>query len=453
MSIPEKTPASGVRLQAPRGTADLLPEAVHRWRAVEAVAHDLFARYGYREVRTPLIEHTPLFVRSIGEVTDIVEKEMYTFGEGEDSVTLRPEGTASAVRAYLEHGYHRQARFQKWYYIGPMFRRERPQAGRQRQFHQIGVEVLGSADPLLDVEVMTLACRFFDGIGLSGYALHVNTIGCPTCRAAYREVLKRELIPMRAALCENCQARFERNVFRILDCKEKACRALCADLPPMSDHLCEACRGHWEAVVDGLERSDLAPVIDQRLVRGFDYYTRTVFEVKHAALGARDAICGGGRYDNLIAELGGPDLGALGFAVGTEATLLAAENIGVEVGGALPPRAAVYVVAITPDPRPSAAGLVQTLRDAGVSAAMDHEDRSPRKQMRAANASGAALTVILGPDEADADTVKVKQMSSGEETTVAQSDLVAAVGRMLTHGGPNAGTAPGRDQEPRHGGP
>jgi histidyl-tRNA synthetase len=440
MSEPERPTQSGPRLAAPRGTVDLMPEVVPRWRAVEAVAHDLFARYGFQELRTPLLEYTPLFVRSIGEVTDIVEKEMYTFGEGEDSVTLRPEGTASAVRAYLEHNYHKQAPFQKWYYLGPMFRRERPQAGRQRQFHQIGVEVLGSADPLLDVEVMTLAMRFFAAIGLTGASLHVNTIGCLTCRAAYREVLKRELGKVRAALCPNCQGRFERNIFRVLDCKEPGCRRLCDTLPPMTDHLDDACGEHWTAVVGGLARAGVPHVVDHRLVRGFDYYTRTVFEVKHSALGARDAILGGGRYDNLIADLGGPSLGALGFAVGTEATLLAAEKVGALGAAAATPRVALYVAAITPAERPAAYTLIAACRDAGLAADMDHEGKSPRAQMRAANALGAPVVAILGPDEAGRGEVKVKHMRTGEEITVAQPELAAAVARFLAADDPNLAT-------------
>jgi len=435
----EPNPESGAaRPAAPRGTVDLMPDDVLRWRALERVAHDLFARYGYQELRTPLIEHTRLFVRSIGEVTDIVEKEMYTFGEGDDSVSLRPEGTASAVRAYLEHGCHQQARFQKWYYVGPMFRRERPQAGRQRQFHQIGVEVLGSTDPLLDVEVMTLTCRFFDAIGLAGYDLAVNTIGDPADRDRYREVLRTKLTPVRAALCENCRRRFERNVFRILDCKEQQCRDLCADLPPIDDCLSDASRAHWQAVTAALDASGLPHRVDPRLVRGFDYYTQTVFEVRHGALGARDAICGGGRYDNLIADLGGPALGALGFGIGTEATLLAAEKTGAALVAAQPPpRLDAFVVSITPDLRGRAYILVDQLRQAGVAADMDHEERSPRKQFRAANAIGARVVVVLGPDEAADEAVTVKNMATGEEHTVAQSGLVAAVADLLAADGAN----------------
>lgn len=451
MSESEARSSTGPLLAAPRGTVDLMPDVVVRWRALERVAHDLFARYGYRELRTPLLEYTSLFVRSIGEVTDIVEKEMYTFGEDEGSVSLRPEGTASAVRAYLEHGCHARARFQKWYYVGPMFRHERPQAGRQRQFHQLGVEVLGSSDPFLDVEVMTLACRFFDGIGLAGYRLLVNTIGDPADRDRYREVLRGRLAPVRTALCQNCRARFERNVFRVLDCKEESCRALCADLPPITASLSAASLAHWQAVTGALAESGLPHTVDPRLVRGFDYYTHTVFEVRHPALGARDAICGGGRYDRLIADLGGPDLGALGFAVGTEATLLAAEKAGAPLLAAQAPAPlAAYVVTITPDLRPRAYALVAALRDAGVAADFDHEGRSFRKQFRAANALQARVTLVLGPDEAAAGTVTVKRMSSGEQTTVAQSDAVAAVRRLLTGDGERnrpdgEGTGPASD--------
>jgi len=416
--------AKSEKIRAPRGMPDILPEQIPAARRLEQTAHRVFRLYGYEEIRTPLFEETRLFVRGIGESTDIVEKEMYTFAEGDDSITLRPEATAPVVRAVVEHELLKKRGFWKLYYVGPMFRKERPQAGRLRQFSQIGVEALGSLQPSVDVESILLASRFFSKAGLNGVEVKINTIGCPTCRAKYREALRQLLAPRRSELCEDCRARFERNVFRILDCKRETCRAVAQEVPPMRNYLDDACREHFSAVTSLLADADLAFRIDDHLVRGFDYYTRTVFELTHASLGARDAICGGGRYDNLVAELGGPEAGCVGFAVGVVPTLLALQKTA---GGAAPERFApiAYVVAVNDAARAECFRVAQKLRLAGVSTELDHERRSLKAQMRSANRLGARYTIVIGPDEIAAGRVKLKEMSTGEEKVLTPAEAVA----------------------------
>ncbi len=418
-------------IQAPRGTSDILPDRVKLYQFIEERARTVFERYGYGEIRTPIFEETALFVRSIGEVTDIVEKEMYTFqrGEGEASLTLRPEGTASIVRAYVQHNYDKKKKFQKFYYIGPMFRYERPQAGRSRQFDQFGVEVIGSADPLIDVETILLACAIFDAVGLTGYTVRVNSMGCPTCRAVFREVLKEKLRPQKSALCHLCQDRLERNVFRILDCKNPKCKELCATLPNMSDYLDADCAAHFKRVREGLDAAGRAYAHDQHLVRGFDYYTRTVYEIGHSAVGARDTVCGGGRYDNLVEELGGPPTPAIGFAVGVVPTLVAVEkSMPDALKGKLtdfdaPVAVDVYVVAVDDASRLYAFQVLERLRKGGVSSDADFEARSLKAQMRSANKMKAKFAAVVGPDEQAQGTVSLKRMSDGDTGSVPLDDL------------------------------
>ncbi|MBI3097886.1 MAG: histidine--tRNA ligase [Planctomycetes bacterium] len=417
-------------IQAPLGTSDILPGELARWRRVEAAAHDLMARFGYQEIRTPMFEFTSLFVRSVGDTTDIVEKEMYTFDAGStESVTFRPEFTASVVRAYLEHNLHKQRPFQKLYYLGPSFRRERPQKGRSRQFHQFGVEALGSGDPWVDVETILVADAFFAGCGLSGTSIRLNSLGCPECRPRYRDAVRAALEPDRGRLCENCRRRFDRNVFRILDCKAPACHAIAEKVPAIGDSLCDRCRSHDRTVRDGLDASGLkgrwSP--DTRLVRGFDYYTKTVYEFTAPNLGSQNAVGGGGRYDNLIAELGGPALGAVGFAIGLERTLIALA--AQEKAGETPndPTVDVYVVTVEPGPvsRAAAFSLATDLRRAGLSVDLDFEDRSMKSQMRTANRFNAAIVCILGPDELARGVVNCKSMSEGTSESIPRGEAAA----------------------------
>jgi histidyl-tRNA synthetase len=423
------------KISAPRGMPDTLPSDMPLLRRIEDTAHRVFRLYGYEEIRTPMFEETRLFVRGIGEVTDIVEKEMYTFADpaapASDSITLRPEGTAPAVRAVVEHDLLKQQGFWKLYYIGPMFRKERPQAGRLRQFEQIGCEAVGSGEPVVDAESILLAARFFNEVGLPGVQVKINSIGCPNCRAAYREVLRNLLAPRRAELCKDCQSRFDRNVFRVLDCKNPTCREIARAAPPMRDHLDADCKAHFDAVTALLTRAGLEFNVDDHLVRGFDYYTRTVFELSHSALGARDAVCGGGRYDNLVAELGGPAAGCVGFAVGVVPTVLALQKLKTDE--ALPPGADAYFIAVNDEVRADIFRMVEKLRAEGIRAEMDYERRSLKAQMRSANKFRARYAIVIGPDELAAGKLKLKDMATGEERSLTLEECAALL-RNVNHG-------------------
>jgi len=419
-------------IKAPRGIFDILPEDMPLWLKLEDSAREVFRRYGYRLVRTPLIEETRLFVRGIGETTDIVEKEMYTFpAKGdEESISLRPEATAGIVRAYIEHNYHKTAPLQKFAYMGPMFRYERPQAGRQRQFNQIGVEVLGTCRPEADVETIAVALDIYESFGLDGVRLKVNSMGCPACRASYRSAVAGYLGEHLDRLCPDCKRRMERNVFRVLDCKVEGCRQIIEGVPPIDQYLCKACREHFERVLELLETLGIEYVREKFLVRGLDYYTRTVYEFAHSALGARDAVGGGGRYDNLVEELGGPPTGAVGFSIGSEATLLAFKS----AGGAAEAQAQsidVSFVLVDESVTAKAMKLAAGLRDAAIAAELPLVARSVRSQMRSANKSGAGAVVILGPDEVARGQAKVKDMATGDERSVDLGGVVKAVQKIL----------------------
>ncbi len=417
-----------------QGTEDRLPGQWGHWRALHGAAVRLFGLYGYGEIQTPVIEDTRLFVKGTGETTDIVEKQMYTLPTGEgESITLRPEGTPPAVRAYLADNLHRQQPFQKFWYAGPMFRRERPQRGRLRQFHQIGVEAIGSASPLMDAEVVLLASAIYREVGLKGQRLFLNSIGCQQCRPAYRAELRRRLEERRAELCGDCRSRLERNVLRILDCKNEACGRAVADLPPVTDYLCGQCRGHYGSLKRVLGERGLGYEEDPRLVRGLDYYTRTVFEIKHPGLGARDTICGGGRYDGLVEQLGGPPMPCVGFAMGVEASILAME---AELGPAPPcaVRPDVFVVSFGEAGLERCFGLLEALRAASVSADMDFEGRSAKAQMRAANRVGCRYCLLIGERELACGEVLIKDMAGGRQWTVAWQEAPAEIARLLQGG-------------------
>jgi len=453
------------KIRAPRGMPDTLPHEMPLIRRLESAARRVFALYAYEEIRPPLFEETRLFVRGIGDATDIVEKEMYTFqspaisqgvspaisqgvspaisqgvspsdsqsdrpsysdSQNWESITLRPEATASVVRAVVEHDLLKQKGFWKLYYIGPMFRKERPQAGRSRQFYQIGCEALGSLEPTVDAESILLAARFFREVGLEGVKVKINSIGCPDCRAAFRQVLRETLEPHRSQLCPDCQARFDRNVFRILDCKKELCKKIAMQAPVMRDHLDADCRQHFETVCSLLKAAGQEFAIEDHLVRGFDYYTRTVFELSHASLGARDAVCGGGRYDNLVAELGGPAAGCVGFAVGVVPTVLALQKSGA-AAAVEPPALDVYLIAVDDAMRAEVFRMAQELRAAGAGAEMDYERRSLKAQMRSANKLGARYTVVVGPEEIATGKFKLKAMATGEEEILPLAQLAGKV--------------------------
>lgn len=417
--------------KAPRGTQDILPWEWDLWRRLENSGRKVFELYGYYEIRTPVFEDTRLFIRSIGEATDIVEKEMYTFADSEDSsITLRPESTAPVMRAYLEHELHKVKKFQKFYYIGPQFRKERPQAGRLRQFHQMGIEAVGSYDPLIDVETIHVATQIFDRIDLKGYKVKINSIGCEKCRPVFRNILKEKLSEREKELCELCQSRLSRNVFRILDCKNEKCKIVSHSMPSINDYLCVECQIHAKVVREALLEIGIPYIADAHLVRGLDYYTKTVYEITHSSLGARDAICAGGRYDNLISDIGGPPIGSVGFAIGMEATILALENVMAkkskpvyqEPGG---PSPLVYIVSIGEETRKQCFYLLNLLRKSNFSADFDYEGRSPKAQMRMANKLGVKYVIVLGPDELARGDVKVKIMETGEEVTLRHNEVIA----------------------------
>ncbi len=417
-----------IRYSAPRGTQDILPDTSHLWLYLESQWREICTRYGYREIRTPIFEETELFIRSIGEVTDIVSKEMYTFRDRAGrSLTLKPEGTAPVVRAYLEHNLHTTGGVVRLFYITPIFRYERPQKGRYRQAHQFGAEILGAAAPMADAELLAMVMHFFHALGIPDerIELHLNTIGCPKCRPAYRDALQAFGRANLVQLCRACQERVERNPLRMLDCKEPACQKVLANAPTIDPYLCEECRAHFEELQTLLKRLDVPSVRDHRLVRGFDYYTRTTFEVQAQGLGAQNALCGGGRYDGLVEECGGPPTPALGVGIGIERTLMVLQALGAPLPEA--PRPFVFVIAVGDSARPAALQLAQQLRLAGIATDLDLGGRSLKAQMRLADRSGARYALILGDAELATETVTLRDLQTHEQRTLAQHDLLKAL--------------------------
>ena len=398
----------------PRGTKDILPSEVGAWRYVEGVLRDLCRCFGFKEIRTPVFEHTELFQRGIGDTTDVVEKEMYTFiDRGKRSLTLRPENTASAVRAFIEHKMYAEPDPAKLFYIGPMFRYDRPQAGRQRQFHQFGVELLGAPGPNADAEIILLAVQILQKLGLKDLQLKINTVGCPECRPAYRQKLQDYYRPHLEELCEDCRSRFDRNPMRILDCKNEKCHALAAGAPKLAECLDEGCKEHFARVQELLTASGVDFIIDPTLVRGLDYYTRTAFEIQYTPLGAQSAVLGGGRYDGLVEEVGGPATPGIGFAMGMERVILALESQNLLP--AVDDTIDVFAIA----PKPEAAALafttVEKLREAGVCASYDYQQRSMKAQMKAANRLNAKFVLIFGEDELSRNKVTLRDMTTEDK--------------------------------------
>ena len=420
--------------RSPRGMRDVLPEEVPRWRRLEEAASRLARSRGFREIRPALIEETELFVRSVGEVTDIVEKEMFTIQKEGTSLSLRPEGTAGIARAYLQAGWAHTQPVQKLFHVGPMFRYERPQKGRERMFTQFDVEALGSMDPRLDAEVIALAVGFFRELGFDAEQLivNLNSMGDGDDRDRYREALREFIRPGLSGHCGLCQSRFERNVLRILDCKNPECRKLLGGAPQMLAFLSAENKAHFEEVRACLLELAIGVATNGELVRGLDYYTRTVFEVHYPPLGARSAVCGGGRYDHLLRDLGGPDLGAVGFAIGFTPTLLAMEELGLSSELAAE-TALVYVVAAGEDAvvRRASFVLAEELRAAGLSAVFDTESRSVKAQMKAADKGGHRFALVLGQDELERDQVQLKDLGSGEQSAVPRAQVRAAIAERL----------------------
>jgi len=409
----------------PEGTQDLLPDQLAAWRRLEAAVRDVFERYGYQEVRPPLFESTALFHKSTGETTDIVEKQMFTVpsrAEGGESFTFRPEFTPGVIRLILENQLLRQRPCVKVWYSGPVFRYERPQKGRYRQFHQFGVEAVGSNDPFLDVETIAAFDQILRKVGVTDHAIRINSMGCANCRGTYRDALRAFIQPNLASYCENCRRRFDRNVFRVLDCKVPADKERNEKAPPATDYLDAPCRAHFESVQRGLKAAGLEFAVDKRIVRGLDYYTRTVYEFSSARLGAQDALGGGGRYDGLVAQMGGPDAGAVGFSAGSERVLLAMKEEAPAAGSV-----DFYAVAADDESRADAFRAAQALRAANLAGELDFEGRSMKAQMRSANKAGAKFAVIVGAEERAQSRVRVKPMDGGEERVVGLDEAVRIV--------------------------
>ncbi|EXX88537.1 histidine--tRNA ligase [Paenibacillus darwinianus] len=406
--------------QKPPGTQDLLPGAVEKWQIVEAKARDICRRFNFREIRTPIFESTDLFQRGVGETTDIVEKEMYTFTDrGDRSITLRPEGTAGAVRAYVENKLYGEPDVTKLYYIGPMFRYERQQAGRYRQFHQFGVEALGAVDPALDAEVIALGYTFYKEVGLNGVRVEINSVGTPAIRTAFRERLLAFLEPKRELLCKDCRSRMDRNPLRVLDCKVD--QQHFEGAPSILDSLDDECRTHFEALQGHLGAMDIPFVINPKLVRGLDYYTHTAFEYKAEGIGAIDTIGGGGRYNGLVESIGGPDQPGVGLGLGLERTVMLLENQQADWGDLS--RVDVYLVGLGEAAERETVKLLQQLRNRGIAAERDYLGRKMKAQMKSADRYRVRFTAILGEDELAKGEITLKDMSNGEQRQVSLTGL------------------------------
>lgn len=408
--------------QAPRGTQDILPPVSDRWHHLESTFRKVCERYGYQEVRTPVFEESGLFARGIGDATDIVSKEMYVFEDrGGRSMALRPEGTAGIVRAFVEHKLAGEKSAWKVFYFMSIFRYERPQAGRYRQAHQVGVECFGPTGPDADAEVIALNMAWYRELGIRGHELRLNSLGCPVCRPSHRQALSEALSEVRGDLCPTCQGRMETNPLRVFDCKSAECQALVASAPSTVDYLCAECQSHFARLRDLLEAMELPYELAPRLVRGLDYYTRTAWEVKYSGLGAQDALCGGGRYDGLVEELGGPATPGIGFAAGIERALYALEQGGIEIPG----RSArgTLVIGLDEESRRRALLLAESIRGHGLRAETDYFDRGLKAQMKQADRLGARCAVILGEDELKTGRAVVRDLESGDQSEVPIDDV------------------------------
>ncbi|WP_127579544.1 histidine--tRNA ligase [Paenibacillus koleovorans] len=411
-------------IQKPKGTQDLLPGVVEKWQYIEEKARDICARFNYKEIRSPIFENTELFQRGVGETTDIVEKEMYTFlDKGDRSMSLRPEGTAGVVRAYVENKLYGEPDIAKLYYIGPMFRYEQPQAGRYRQFHQFGIEAFGSTDPSLDAEVIAMGYLFYKELGLQGVRVEINSVGNPSCRSVYREELQKFFAPVKDQLCKDCQSRYDRNPMRILDCKKDQAHGVGA--PSILDFLDEECSTHFEKVQRHLTDMGIEYEINPRMVRGLDYYTHTAFEYKCAGIGAIDTISGGGRYNGLVEQIGGDDQPGVGFGLGLERVLLVLEAQAVAIPAGRPLDA--YMIGMGEQAEAEVAKLLFRLRAAGLTAEKDYQGRKMKAQMKSADRMQARFVAIIGDEELAQGVIALKNMATGEQVKVTFEEMVTAL--------------------------
>ncbi len=416
-----------MKISALNGFKDILPGEVELWQHVEIVARDIFERFHFSEIRMPILEKTDLFARSIGEATDIVEKEMYTFVDKQ--ITMRPEATASLLRAYIQHGLHVQKPVQRLFTIGPMFRHERPQKGRLRQFHQLDVEVLGAASPRVDAELMGLASMLLAELGVN-VSLEVNSLGCPACRPAFREKLLQFIESRKEQLCDDCKRRSTTNPLRVLDCKNPKCREQVEDAPSIQEHLCDACDMHFAAVQKNLQQLDVSYGLNKFMVRGLDYYCRTTFEFITEDLGSQSAVCAGGRYDGLIEQLGGPKkVPGIGFAMGIERLVLLLQQQSQEQA---PEKGIdIFVAGLGEKASGFAFPLVHALRQNKIVAAMDHEGRSLKSQMKQANKAGAGWVLIIGENELEQGQAILRNMETQEQEELALVSLKDELPKIL----------------------
>lgn len=399
-----------------KGTKDVLPQESYKWHYIEGKVREIANEFNLKEIRTPTFEHTELFLRGVGETTDVVNKEMYTFlDKGERSITLKPEGTAGVVRAYLENGLASLVMPLKMYYITPVFRYEKPQAGRLREHHQFGIEVYGSESAVTDAEVISIASSLFEKLNIKNLTLNINSIGCPACRAEYNKALKEYYRPHLDDMCETCRERFDKNPLRILDCKEEKCKEINKNAPAITDYLCDDCKAHFESLKEYLTAMNIPFVVNSRIVRGLDYYTRTVFEFVSNNIGSQGTVCGGGRYDGLVEQLGGKHTPCAGFGMGIERLLLLMDSVGIDI-----PEydgISVYFATFGENALKKALLYTSLLRKAGVSADFDHLNKSFKAQFKYANKINAKYVVSIGDDEINSGVLKVKNMQNGEETT------------------------------------
>ena len=407
-------------IQAQKGTKDILPAEISNWQKMEKIANEVFSKANFHEIRTPIFEATELFARGVGDSTDIVNKEMYTFEKSERSLTLRPENTAGVVRAYIEHGFSRLPQPVKLWYKGPMFRYERPQAGRQRQFHQVGVEMFGAAEPSADAEVINLAVKYLNELGLNDLDIEINSLGCPECRKNYREAIKAVLKPYLSELCEDCNFRYEKNPLRILDCKVESCKKIFEkeeiQKVILGDFICPECKEHFEKVKEYLSALGIPYKENRLLVRGLDYYNRTVFEIKSNNLGSQNAVCGGGRYDSLVETLGGPNTPAVGWAMGME-------RLNSLISKQQEQRLDVFVIS---ENMPETFKIIEEIRQAGFSAEFDYANRKFKKQLDKA-AKTAKYALILMEDEIKSNTVTVKNLDTSEQVNVSRNSYLDSI--------------------------
>ncbi len=414
-----------MEFKAPKGTKDILPGSVYKWNFIEKIMREIAATYGCREIRTPMFEHTELFKRGVGETTDVVQKEMYTFEDkGGRSITLKPEGTAPTVRAFVENTLYSEAQPTKMFYFTPAFRYEKMQKGRLRQHHQFGVEVFGSKEPSVDAEVISIVMDVYKRLGVEGIELNINSIGCPTCRKKYNEALTEFLSSKKDELCTTCLTRLDKNPLRILDCKVDSCKEVVKGAPIILDYICEECSEHFESLKTYLSAMGIEYVVNSQVVRGLDYYSKTIFEIMDKGF----TLCGGGRYDNLIEEIGGPSMPAIGFGMGMERLLLTLDEKGVEI-----PEETymdLYVGSMGEEGKVEAIKVIHSLRGNGVKCECDHMARSVKAQMKFANKIAARYTMVLGEDEVKNRVAKLKRMSDGETTEVSL-DSIEAIAKII----------------------